>query len=80
MLLAEVMKYNPWKPKIPLNSNDGFSHFCRTALIFAVCKRQESFPLRCGKADVWGFGNFVKRSVKRKHGWLSALTEEVNFH
>lgn len=73
---------NPCESKIPLNSNKGFfpSHSCSTALTFAVCKGQQSFPSHCGKADVWGFGNFVKGGVKRKHGCFSALTEEETFH
>lgn len=71
---------NPCSPKIPLSTNDAFCHSCRNAFTFAVWKRQESFLPHCGKADVWGFGKFVKGRVKRKHGWFSALTEEATFH
>lgn len=77
MLLAGVVKYNPFNPNIPLNSNDVFFSFLQHCSHFCYMQKTRELFI---KADVWGFGNFVKGSVKRKHGWFSALTEEVAFH
>lgn len=75
MLLAGAVQYNLCRPTVMM-----------VFLILATLHsrflhaKDERFLSHCGKADVWRFGIFVKGRVKRKHGWLSALTEEANFH